>query len=171
MTAPDVSSLSATASTLRRLGAALTGPGHALAGAVSAAADGWTGAAARVARRRGAALAGGAGELARELDAVGRALADHAAEVSSLATASRAVEDASRRAGLEVRDGLVGRPFGITGEADSAWVARQDVLIAEQQHALEEVDASLAAAAESLRGALTASRQRLAAVSESLRRL
>lgn len=114
----DPASMSALASTLRRTAVRLRADVEDLERAAADAAPGWTGPTAVATRRRVDVLAGASAEVATALEDSGSRLQLAATELAASIARLRTLEEEARDAGLEVRDGTVGRPWGITGLAD-----------------------------------------------------
>lgn len=110
----DPASMSALGATLRRTALALAADGERLTSGLEAAAPGWTGPRSVHLRRRAGTVATQTRSVAATLDQVGRSLQTAATELAQ-------VPD-----GLEVREGMVTRGWGITGVADPATVHDED---------------------------------------------
>lgn len=124
----DPASLSALAATLRRTAVVLRADGEGLDHAREDATPGWTGPASVATRRRVATLGAAATTTATALDDCGRGLQLAATELSASIARLRALEEEATAAGLQVRDGTVGRSWGITGVADPSHETDGDLL-------------------------------------------
>lgn len=122
----DPASMSALGATLRRTALALAADGERLTSGLEAAAPGWTGPRSVHLRRRAGTVATQTRSVAATLDQVGRSLQTAATELAEAVGHLRELEDAATALGLEVREGMVTRGWGITGVADAAAVHDED---------------------------------------------
>ena len=122
----DPASMSALGAALRRTALVLAADGERLAGGLEDAAPGWTGPRSVQLRRRAGTVATQTRSVASTLDQVGRSLQTAATELAEAVAHLRELEDAAAALGLEVREGMVTRGWGITGVADPAAVHDED---------------------------------------------
>lgn len=115
----DPASMSALAATLRRTAVQLRADVEAVERTAADAAPGWTGPRSVATRRRIDALRAAGAQVAAALEDCGSRMQLAATELAASIARLRALEEEARAAGLEVQDGTVGRPWGITGEADA----------------------------------------------------
>jgi hypothetical protein len=165
----DPASLSACGATATRSAARLAADAERVRAAYRVLGDGWPGRASVTARRAGAAVADAAGAVATELGAGGAALQELATDLADLAARARQVGDRASALGLEVREGRVELPWGLTGEASASAAAARE---AERRALQEELDVVRTLARrrrDRLLAVLGVSTGRLAAVSERLR--
>lgn len=115
----DPASLSACGRTVREVARRLEHDATGVRTAYRELGDGWAGRTSAATRRAGADLADRVSQAGSELDRVGRVLQDHATDLADLVARARTIEERARAAGLEVRDGRLEQPWGVTGAADA----------------------------------------------------
>lgn len=111
----DPASASALAATMRRSSGRLRREADRVESALAAVGDGWVGPTAREHRRRATGVAEVLSATARLLDESSAALQRAATDLADHLADLAALEEEAARHGLEVRDGMVARGWGIVG--------------------------------------------------------
>lgn len=164
----DPASVSALGATMRASAERLRQDAERVLATLEDAEPGWTGPTALGHRRQARAVGEALAATARCLDESGESLQRGASELAArIAELTRIEQEATER-GLQVRDGMVSRGWGITGVADADRVSADDDARADLEARLHATASALGRQRARLASRCTQARQTLAVVKESL---